>query len=150
MRKFIYIILLVVISNLYTNAQDQNNNSDKKISIEEIQQKQLDFFTKELDLTTEQSEKLSPFLQKYMLDRFQLFHKSPHRKPESSMTETEYREAVEDMLKIKTKEVELQNEYFKNLLQILPAEKVYKYQFVEKKYFREITQKNKRKPDSNK
>lgn len=57
------------------------------------------------------------------------------------MTESGYKEAIENMLVTKTKETELQNEFYNNMLKILPAEKVYKYHSVERKYFRDAMQK---------
>ena len=147
MYRYLLILICICATSLTTIAQEQTKPQDKKAFIEEMQKKQLEYFTKELNLNEEQSNKLAPVLQQYMLDRFQLFHQSPHKKPNTPMTESEYKDAVNDMLTTKAKEIELQNKYYNNLLKILPAEKVFNYQYVEKKYFRNILQNKKHKPE---
>lgn len=137
--KTIYITLLITLFSLSITAQEQ------QLSIEKIRKQQLDFFTKELNLTQEESTKMSPLINAYMDDRFKLFHEKPRKT--SPMSEVEYKQAIEEIFEIKTKELELQKKYFQDLLKIMPAEKVFRYPFVEKKYMKTVIKKHEHKEE---
>lgn len=132
----------------------QKSSNKKHFDIDKFKKEKAQFLTKEIGLTDSESKTFIPLVNELMDRKVQINRtirgeiRDIRNKKDKS--EADYEKLIEAAYEIRTKELELDKEYYIKLRKILPAEKIYKYQRAETKFMRKMVGNYKSKADSSK
>ena len=138
MTKKLYPIFLLLLTFCCTpNIHAQKNNLSK----EEFRNRQQEFITERAGLTTEEAKKFFPLYfelqdKKSKYNREAWAKMRQGRNPET--TEAEYAEIVEDIIRARITNDNLDLEYVKKYKKFLSAKKIYDIQKAEMRFHREL------------
>jgi hypothetical protein len=145
MKKVIVVLLLCVIGgslSLFAQEQDSRRRADfEKFRIEREA-----YITKEMDLTEKEAAAFWPLNNELQAKKFELNKElrgqlraiRQANRERKNVSEADYKKLIETGAKIKIKEAELDETYLKKFLEVVPAEKVYKYQNAENEFARKM------------
>lgn len=138
------LICLLFLNILCVNAQ-QKCNTNRQNRIEVFKQKKAEFLKKELQLTDAEFKSFIPLVNELMDKKYEVNRSSRQYMKTISYkkvnSDTDYKTAINAMLNSQLQEAQLQKEYSQKFLEVLPAEKVYKYYQVEMKFMRNMLDK---------
>lgn len=147
------ILLLLLFCSITTSfyAQDRGdkndrNNRSSKFNYEQFRQQKAKFFVKEIGLTEDEAKAFLPLEEELMSKKFEL-NKGLRKAGRELRQKKERTEAAfEDFLKrsydVKIKEAQLDKEYYQKFKKVLSAEKIFKYLNAEKKFVKEVLEKD--------
>ncbi len=108
----------------------------------EFEVQKIVYFTRELDLTTEETGVFWRIydemqgnikeLEMVMKKKFKTMRET------SNLTEEDYKSAVETRLRCLNEICQIKSKYYKEMLEVLPASKVFKIEEVEHKFYRQL------------
>ena len=135
-------LLLLFCMNVTLFAQ--KNEEQRKIAFEKFKSERKAYITKEMDLTDDEAKKFWPLCDELMEKKFELnkplrelWRKMREaRKGGRTVSEADYKKAIELGASIKVKEAQLEEEYLKKFVEVIPAKKVHKYQYAEQEFGR--------------
>jgi len=147
--KYILLVLSLFIGSVVLNGQDKKGNSSS-FDIDKFKKERAAYFTKELNLTDVEVKAFIPLLDEFMSKKYSInkdYRKQIKdiRRKTTKVTDAEYTSSTDAFLDAKIKEAELQKEYYKKFMKILPAEKVYKLQFVEVDFMKQALENHRQK-----
>lgn len=145
MKKIVFLLAVVILTgNIF--AQEDKSEGKRNFNIEEFKTKQAEYFVKELQLTSDEAGKFTPVMQEYMKKRYEmnkaLREAERALKKQESKTSTDYQKAINLIVDTKIKEANLQKDYYNQLSKILAPEKIYKYDFAEKDFVKQVLDKH--------
>lgn len=144
--KVILIITTIFIGLISLNAQDKGNQSS---DFDRLKKERAIYFTQKLNLSDSEAKSFIPLLDEFLTKKYTINKDYRRlvktiRKKNNKITDAEYTTCTEKFLDSKIKEAELQKEYYKKFMKILPADKVYKLQFVEVDFMKQVLEKHNR------
>lgn len=154
-KNLILIFTLFSICLFSMQAQNQNrnreNNQHKKFDKESFIKDRADFFTKELNLTSEEARNFIPMLNEFMEKKFEINRdaRKARMKIRESKTDATYKAASDAFLDAKIKEAQLQKEYYLKFEKVLPIQKVFKLSRVETNFMQKVIQEHRQGHKSN-
>lgn len=134
-QKFVLCMIVICFCVFSLHAQDAKGHFD----IEKHKKEQADYFIKELSLTEQEQADFIPLVQEYFYKKF-IIHQEGRKtiqemkKNGSERTSADYDKLLDQVIDGKTKEAELQKEYYQKFRKVLPAQKVLKYDVAEKNF----------------
>lgn len=139
-KQFILIVSLFLFTLMPLSAQQ--GNSKKQFDIEKFKKEKAEFLSKEIGLTDMEAKAFIPLVNELIDKKFQL-NKSIRGETKSlrskkERTDADYKKMIEASYDLRTKELELDKEYYIKFQKVLPAEKIYKYQRAETKFMRNM------------
>lgn len=145
MRLKSFIILAVfLLSVVSIQAQRCRHSFD----VNKHRMEQTDYFAEELNLTEDEKKAFIPLMQEYIKARFELNREVRNATRElmrnSNRSASDYQKVIDLTLDSKIKEAELQKEYFKKMGKVLPAEKIFKYNEIERKFMQQTVSHHRR------
>ncbi|WP_300727735.1 hypothetical protein [uncultured Bacteroides sp.] len=141
MKRILYTLLILLCTGLSLSAQ--------KLSKEEFRKRQEAFITQKAELTPQEAERFFP-LYFELEDKKAACNKKAWEKirkgKEENLTDAEYNDIVEDVIKLRIKGNELELEYVRKFKEFLPSKKIYNIQRAEMRFHRELlkNQKNRK------
>lgn len=142
MKNVIYTLALVLLVSVNATAQN------KRITREEFQNKQKEFFTQQAQLTQDEAAKFFSLyfeLQEKKSKLNQEAMEQMRKGKDDNLAEAEYNRIVENVLKSRITSDELELEYLKKYRKFLSAQKIYQLQRAEMRFHREMLKEAKRK-----
>ena len=128
MKKFYFLFFSLFLFIGATNAQEQD--AERKQRIAEYKAKRTAYLTERINLNHEQSGRFWTLYEEYQDKRMLLlrtFRKEMREfKKIDSPIDKEYKKIVDSDLEVKSKEVELMQEYYSRFRKILTSEQTYK------------------------
>lgn len=145
MKNFKLLSALLIAFLLFgtTDSLAQQKKPHQQPPKQKIEQLKIAFFTRELDLTTEEAEKFWPLYN-------EMTEKTRAKKKESkdavkdikdnseTLTEDEFKTKTEAALDLKIEEIELQKEYYGKIAEIIGYKKASKLLSLEAQFKREL------------
>lgn len=146
-KKRISLLLLFCMALIAPNLFAQNDAARKE-RFEKFKAEREAFITKEMDLTKEEAKAFWPLCDELQMKKFEagkeLREESRKmrqaRKEGKTITEAEYKKLVQLSVEARLKEAQLDREYIEKFLQVISAEKVYRYQNAEQEFARKSMQ----------
>ncbi|MEO8253783.1 MAG: sensor of ECF-type sigma factor [Flavobacterium sp.] len=142
--KFRKILPLLLLFTCSFYAQDKENITDKK---EQIKALKVAFFTTELDLSSQESEKFWPLYNAYDNSQFQIRHQKMRaiksKLSNDALAKMSEKEALNLLSQIEAADEELfllRKKFTKNLKTVLPAVKILKFKKSEDDFYRKLLQ----------
>lgn len=137
--KNILLLLFVLLLSLSASAQKGGRGKGRQnFDVEKHHQDRANYITKELNLTEKEKEAFIPLMEEYLHARFSLNKNYRNQMrllmKKANKSESDYQEAINAEIEMKEKEIELQKEYYKKFTEVIPAEKIFKYGFAEKRF----------------
>ncbi|MCM1518845.1 MAG: Spy/CpxP family protein refolding chaperone [Pseudoflavonifractor sp.] len=146
MKKYITLIIAVLITAMGAMAQDNASKSDKAERarwFKKISEYKHEFIAKELNLTKEQQNKFFPLYDEMETATRRLDHdtRALERKVRASgdkTTDIEYEKAAEAMFELKAKEGAVEQSYLKKFKTVLTPEQLFKLKIAERKFTKQV------------
>lgn len=140
MKKYLLIMAaLFCMSGLF--AQDEPQGRAPRMSPEEYKARQQEFITRRAELTEIEAAAFFPVyfqLQKQKIETNGQLHRKMRDMRKDEITEEEATALVEEMADMKIKCDQLDKDYLKQFLKIIPAKKMMKVQMAEEEFRREL------------
>lgn len=145
--KSLLFVLFLSISLVSVNAQDKADTG-KRDRIERYKEKKAEFLKKELQLTDAEAAAFIPLVNELMDKKYEAYRNArvnvKNMRDKKEKTDADYKSAIDGMLNSQIKEAELQKEYYKKFMEVLPMEKVYKYHQADMKFMKTSLEKKER------
>lgn len=141
MKAKLFLLALSFLAMVNVNAQDDKKSlrEEKK---EEIEAQKVAYITTKLDLTTEESKDFWPIYNEREKElkevRKELRANFKEGKDMEDMTDEEVKKLMEDVFKLKKKELEIEEKYNTKFQTVLPVKKVAKLHMAEKEFNAEV------------
>lgn len=136
------LILLILLSAWSLRAQDNKLSEEKR---NEFEAQKVAFFTQALSLTPQEAVVFWPLYnemgQKIREKECQLWKTARDGRSAKDLTEARARKMVEEALKTEQEMLNIKKEYYHKFLEILPAQKVSKLDWVEHKFHKQLLDK---------
>lgn len=144
--KYVLLICSLFVCSFALNAQEKKNSSSD-FDLAKFKKERAAYFTKELNLTDSEAKAFIPLLDEFMAKKYSINKDYRRqikeiRRKTTKVTDVEYTNSTDAFLDAKIKEAELQKEYYKRFMKILPAEKIYKLQFVEVDFMKQALERH--------
>ena len=138
MKNIIFLLPLMSFFSIGVFAQ-------KKIDVEAFRAEQEKIITQEVGLTPEEAKVFFPLYHEMNRKRFEL-NREVRKEMKAitnggNITSAQYIKIVDDWLEVRSKEVEIEKEYYAKFKKILPAEKLFKISIAEMKMNKEMLKK---------
>lgn len=141
-KRLLTLLLCLIGGNALLFAQQHDEN--RKKSFEKFKAEREAFITKEMGLTEEEAAAFWPLSNELQQKKFELnkeIRGKAHimrreRRDGKETTENDYKKLVEAMAKLKIEEAKLEQEYLGKFLNVISAEKVFRYQNAEQEFAR--------------
>jgi polysaccharide pyruvyl transferase WcaK-like protein len=139
MKKPIYVMLLLLVSYAPLLAQ-RPGKEDRREKVDALK---VGFITKKLDLSSEEAQKFWPVYNKFQDDleknrsSLKTLHLDHYGKIDQ-LTQAESEKVLQEMHQIRSKEVEISQQYTAEFKKILPIQKVVKLHVAEHEFKREL------------
>jgi len=140
-------ILLIVFSScaVFPLTAQHRMDEQKRQELENLKEKRIAYFTKEIGLTEEEAKEFWPLCNELEQKKFEINRNMRQeirkvrdaQKAEKNVSDAEYDRLIDTITGSKEKELEVEKEYLKKIRKILPPEKVFKYQRAEYKFAKE-------------
>lgn len=144
--KFLLLISMFIGIGGFAFAQERLCDEKRK----EFEAQKVAFFTKELDMSPAEAEKFWPIYNEMQKKDRGLEKKiriiSKELREAQDLKEEKYKEAILKILDHKTDINNIRKEYYKKMLLVLPASKVWKLSDAEHKFHRRLFDKLRREP----
>lgn len=122
----------------------QGKGEGKKMDFEKFKAEREAFIVEELKLSEDEAKAFLPLADELMMKKFELNEplREEHRKIREArkdgktISEADYKKAVELNAEIRLKEAQLEKEYIAKFLKVISAEKVYQYHRAEQEFGR--------------
>lgn len=149
MKKNSIILGFAIATLLSVITFSANAQQNRRMNMEEFENKKIEYITKEAELTKEEANKFFPIYNELSKKKFELHrqHRQKIEKMKSSkdnMSNEEYRKLLENDVDVKLKEAELDKEYSSKLDEVIAPEKLYKAQQAERKFMQDAIRKFRR------
>jgi hypothetical protein len=152
------ILLLAFLMPVLSYAQQDERQNRRKEEFEKIQKERVEYIAKAMNLKDEEAKIFWPLCFEFWEKKFEadrLFRRKIHQfmqaeREGQAHTENDYRQIVEIFAEKKLKEAELDVEYMKKFLAVLPAEKVFRFQGAEQDFLREMLNRHRGSPPPDK
>lgn len=149
MKKNSIILGFAIATLLSVITFSANAQQNRRMNMEEFENKKIEYITKEAELTKEEANKFFPIYNEPSKKKFELHrqHRQKIEKMKSSkdnMSNEEYRKLLENDVDVKLKEAELDKEYSSKLDEVIAPEKLYKAQQAERKFMQDAIRKFRR------
>lgn len=149
-HKYILVIITVLFMNLMpTMAQEK-----KQFDIQKFKETRAEFIITEVGLTESESKVFIPLVNELIDKRFELNRsmkmEGRELKNKKDKTNTDYDKYIQAGFNNRTKELELDKEYYEKFKKVLSPEKIYKYHRAENKFMRNMVGQQKNKSQSSK
>lgn len=146
MKKNSIILGFAIATLLSVITFSANAQQNRRMNMEEFENKKIEYITKEAELTKEEANKFFPIYNELSKKKFELHrqHRQKMEKMKSSkdnMSDEEYRKLLENDVDVKLKEAELDKEYSSKLDDVISPEKLYKAQQAERKFMQDAIRK---------
>lgn len=146
MRKYMTLIIALLISAMGAMAQDNASKPDKAERarwFKKMSEYKHEFIAKELDLTKEQQTKFFPMYDEMESATRKLNHdtRALERKVTASgekTTDIEYEKAAEAMFELKAKEGAVEQSYLKKFKTVLTPRQLFKLKIAERKFTKQV------------
>ena len=154
MNRIILILLLCLFGgNSLLFAQKEDDK--RKAEFEKFKAERAAYMTKEMGLTKDEAAAFWPLNDELQKKKFELNNElrqltnslSRSKKDEKAISEEDYRKILRAGAKIRIKEAELDQEYLLKFLEVVPAEKIHKYQRAEREFARKVMDRRDRRPE---
>lgn len=147
--KNLLFVLFLSVGLVSVNAQDKDkSDTNKRDRIEKYKEKKAEFLKKELQLTDAETAAFIPLVNELMDKKYEAYRNArtnvKNMRDKKDKTDADYKNAIEGMLDSQVREAELQKEYYRKFMEVLPLEKVYKYHQAEMKFMRTSLEKKER------
>lgn len=138
-HRYTLIVVLFLMGLLPLSAQQEKKSS---FDVEKFKHRKAEFIKKEMGLTDSEAKAFIPLMTE-LLDKKVQLHRSIRNEIRSIRTkedksDADYNTLIDANLEIRTKELQLDKEYFVKFKKVLSPEKIYKYQRAESKFMREV------------
>lgn len=148
MKKILVVLLLLI--QVVGFAQEKLSEEKRK----EFDAQKVAFYTQELDLSPEEAAKFWPLyneMRKKMREIESVVRKkSRDIKEAKGITEDAYKKAILEVFDCEQNMQNVKKEYYQKMLQILPPSKLWKLDEAERKFHRQLFERLKREPASQK
>lgn len=146
MKKNSIILGFAIATLLSVITFSANAQQNRRMNMEEFENKKIEYITKEAELTKEEANKFFPVYNELSKKKFELHrqHRLKMEKMKSSkdnISDEEYRKLLENDVDVKLKEAELDKEYSSKLDDVIAPEKLYKVQQAERKFMQDAIRK---------
>jgi hypothetical protein len=143
------ISLLVLFCLLFTANLFAQDDSRRQERFEKFKAEREAYITKELQLTEDEAKAFWPLCDELQMKKFEaskevreLMRKERQaRRDGKKLSEAEYKKIVQLNADTKLKEAQLDKEYMNKFLEVIPAEKAYRYQRAEQDFARKSSEK---------
>ena len=151
-RSLIILVLLSSFSMMF--AQQNNDREKRKEEFEKFNAKRMEYISKEMNLTTEQSKVFWPICNELQQKKFQLnrelreeIRKVIQKEQSGSKpADDSYEKIVKLSADVKIKEAHLEKEYIEKFKAVVSAEQIFKYQHAELLFARTFFDQDKQQP----
>ena len=130
---------------LFSIVASTATGQNKKVNMADFEKRKMDFIVREAGLTQDEAERYFPIYNELSKKKFEL-HRQHREKVDNlkknnrNMSDTEYKELLDNDMEIRIKEAEYDKEYSEKFEKTLPPEKLYKAQQAERKFLQnEVT-----------
>ena len=128
------------------SALAQKDDDGRKERFEKFQKERVEFISKQMNLTEDENKLFWPLCDELQMKKFEankplreLMHKIRKAQKENVVvSDADYKKAIELGTEIKSREAQLEKEYYSKFLQVIPAEKVFLYQKAEQEFGRQV------------
>lgn len=132
------ILLVIAFSIGLVSLNAQKSSEERGFDVAQFKEKQAEFLKQELSLTDAEAKAFIPLVNEFTDKKFELNRAARTEaralRQSGSKSEADYNKALENYLNTREQEVKLEKEYYQKFKNVLPAEKVFKYQRAEKKF----------------
>ncbi len=136
------LILMAIALFTSVNLFAQEDNDNKKTKREELEAQKVAFITTQLDLTTDEAKDFWPLYnerEKEMREvRKKIREQVKEGKTMDEMTDDEVKKMMEEVIKLKKEELEIEEKYNTKFQTVLPVKKVAKLHMAERKFNEEV------------
>ena len=146
--KYVLIMITMLFTTGIAFGQDPMNDMpppNKKIAAK-IEAQKVAFLTRVLELTPEEAQKFWPLYNEYSEKERALRPDFKKRRPKN-MTEEEANELIDSFFDNEQKRLNLTKNYYEKFKMILPAKKVVKLHFAERRFKQELLKRIKQRRD---
>lgn len=154
MNKIIVYIFALLLAVPFTEVKAQHAKQQKSFSREAFESQRNAFITAELQLTPEDAAVFIPLCNELQRKKFEVNQECRKKsrnirksKNSKSLTDEDYKQAIDICLDSRIKEAELEKEYYSKFLEILTPEQLYKYRNAEIKFARKFIKERSSKED---
>ncbi len=150
-RNFILSFIFILIAQLSTiSAQNKPSKQDREKWFQEMREYKHSFLTKELDLSEEQQKKFFPLYDAMEKETFKLNRETRHmaknlKKSENDISDIEYEKAAEALFELKSKEGQIEMNYFNKFKDVLTKKQLFQLKGAERKFTNKIMKHHNRK-----
>ncbi len=142
------LLLLILCKGFAGYAQDGKLSEEKR---KEFEAQKVAFFTQQLDLTPEEAAAFWPLyneMRKKIGDIEVSIRKNVIETKDDAkgLREEDYRKKVNELLVAEQNMINVKKDYYARIMKILPASKVYKLDWTERKFHRQLFEKLKKEP----
>ena len=145
MKKKLIVFVLLALASMNVSLFAQHKDR-KKEDFEKFKEKRITFITKAMDLNGEEAKAFWPLCNELQEKKFELnkqmrkilFDFAHNEKEGKTYTESEYKEIVNLCAQFRVKEARLDEEYILKFTQVIPYEKIYRYQQAELQFARQM------------
>lgn len=134
-------LIIVLFISCFTGILQAQPDGRPRLSPEEFRAKQEAFITKKAELTKEEAIKFFPLffeLQDKKRELNDKVWKAIKEGKNPNTTEAQYENIINSVLDTRIQSNELEKEYYKRFKTVLPAKKIYKVQYAEMRFHREL------------
>lgn len=149
-NKIGFLLLLLCTFSFTVNGQEKGDRKDRphnhKFNYEQFKQKKARYITKEVGLTKEEAKAFMPLADELMSKKFEL-NKELRRagrelRNKKDKSDANFDEFLKKSYNVRIKEAQLEKEYYHKFKKVLSSEKIFKYQNAEKKFVKEVLEKD--------
>jgi polyhydroxyalkanoate synthesis regulator phasin len=142
-RLIVFVLFAFASMNVFLLAQ---HNERKKEEFEKFKEKRIAFITKAMDLNADEAKAFWPLCNELQEKKFELNKQlrkilsdfAHDEKEGKTPIESEYKEIVNLCAQFRVKEAKLDEEYILKFTQVIPYEKIYRYQQAELQFARQM------------
>jgi len=149
-NKIVLLLFLLCSFTVAVNGQgrnEENRQHNHKFNYEQFKQKKAKYIKKEVGLTEDEAKAFLPLTDELMAKKFTLnkeLRKAARAlREKKDRTDDDFDSLVKQTLDVRIKEAQLEKEYYQKFKKVLSAEKIYKYQNAERKFVKEVVDKDK-------
>lgn len=133
---------MLMIATAFAQGPGGKGKGDRKEKREELEAQKVAFITTKLELTTEESEKFWPVYNERESElktvRKDIREKVKEGKDLDSLSDADVKKMMEDVIKLKKQELDIEEKYNKKFQEVLPVKKVAKLHWAERKFNEEV------------
>jgi len=152
MKKIVLVVMTIcltgIVSGGFAQQRERMSEEDRRARFEKINAEREAFVSKAMKLTDEEKKVFWPLCNELQIKKFELNKMlreeirkiNRAQREKQTVSETDYKKALELGSRVKVQEAQLEQEYLTKFLQVISAEKVFLYRESERQFGEKMLQ----------